>query len=126
MKEVVQVFEGQFTCSGENTEKYMIFSVPMEKEVTRINKKGGKSRKLYLTDHNLVIPQDLWQSHYHCCLKYTGVKYYFTEYNYQKVFDKNLEKWPFNSYIFSNHDINNFTSMLWMIWMIDITVADYT
>ena len=70
---------------------------------------------------------------YECCLKYTGVKYYFTEYkflccnkNYQKVFDKNLEKWPFNSYIFSNHDINNFTSMLWMIWMIDITVADYT
>ena len=41
----------------------------MEKEVTRINKKRGKSRKLYLTDHNLVIPQDLWQSHYQILLK---------------------------------------------------------
>ena len=40
----------------------------MEKEVTRIHKKGGKSRKLYLTDHNLVILQDLWQSHYEILL----------------------------------------------------------
>ena len=68
-----------------------------------------------------------------CCLIYTGFKYDFTEYKFlccnkndPKVFDKNLEKWPVNSYIFSNHDINKFTSMLWMIWMIDITVADYT
>ena len=28
----------QFTCSGENTEKYITFPFPIEKEVTRINK----------------------------------------------------------------------------------------
>ena len=28
----------QFTCLGENTEKYITFSVPIEKEVTRIDK----------------------------------------------------------------------------------------
>ena len=27
-------------CLGENTEKYVTFAVPMEKEVTRIDKNG--------------------------------------------------------------------------------------
>ena len=39
-KELVQEFEGHFTCFGENTEKYMTFSVPIKKEVTKIAKKG--------------------------------------------------------------------------------------
>ena len=30
--------EKRFTCSGENTEKYITFTFPIEKEVTRINK----------------------------------------------------------------------------------------
>ena len=33
-------FKKQFTCLGENTEKYINFTVPIEKEVTRINKNG--------------------------------------------------------------------------------------
>ena len=41
----------------------------MEKEVTRIHKKGEKSRELYITDYNLLMPQDLWQSHYQILLK---------------------------------------------------------
>ena len=67
------------------------------------------------------------KKNYECFLKYTGVKYDLTEYkclfcnkNYQKVFDKNLEKWLVNSYILSNHDFDKFTLLLWMIWMIDI------
>ena len=36
--ELAEEFEGQFTCLGENTEKYMIFSVPKEKEFNRIGK----------------------------------------------------------------------------------------
>ena len=31
-------FKKQFTCLGENTEKYIIFTVPIEKEVARIDK----------------------------------------------------------------------------------------
>ena len=33
-------FKKQSTCLGENTEKYINFTVPIEKEVTRINKYG--------------------------------------------------------------------------------------
>ena len=38
VKELVEEFEGQLTCLGENTEKYITFSVPIENEVTRIEK----------------------------------------------------------------------------------------
>ena len=38
IKELAKEFEGQFTCLGINTKKYIIISVPTEKEVTRIDK----------------------------------------------------------------------------------------
>ena len=38
IKELAEEFEKQFTCSGENTEKYITFTVPIEKEVTRTDK----------------------------------------------------------------------------------------
>ena len=37
-KKLAEESEKQFTCPGENTEQYT-FSVPIEKEVTRIAKK---------------------------------------------------------------------------------------
>ena len=37
IKELMEEFEKQFTCLGENTEKYITFTVPIEKEVTRID-----------------------------------------------------------------------------------------
>ena len=49
IKELAKEFKIQFTCLGENTEKSITFSVPIEKEVTRIDK---KSQKLYLKDYN--------------------------------------------------------------------------
>ena len=33
IKELAKEFEGQFECLGENAEKYIIFSVPIKKEV---------------------------------------------------------------------------------------------
>ena len=33
-------FKKQFTCLGENTKKYVTFTVPSEKEVTRTDKNG--------------------------------------------------------------------------------------
>ena len=33
IKELAEKFEGQFTCLGEVTEKYIYFSFPVEKEV---------------------------------------------------------------------------------------------
>ena len=38
IKELAEEFEKQFTCLTENTEKYITFTVPIEKEVTRIDK----------------------------------------------------------------------------------------
>ena len=35
---MVKEFEKQFTCLGENTEKCISFTVPIEKEVTRSDK----------------------------------------------------------------------------------------
>ena len=37
-KELAEEFKQQFTCLGENTEKYIFFTAPIEKEVTRIDK----------------------------------------------------------------------------------------
>ena len=52
----------QFNCLGENTEKYIIFSVPIEKEFIR------KTVKLNPTYYNLLIAQDLWEAHYQILL----------------------------------------------------------
>ena len=38
IKELSEEFKKQFTCLGENTKKYRTFTVPIEKEVTRIGK----------------------------------------------------------------------------------------
>ena len=68
---MTEEFKKQFTCLGENAQKYMIFVVPIEKEVTGIDKNGGEITKIYLTCHhlyltcyNLLIARDIWQTHY--------------------------------------------------------------
>ena len=40
IKEVAEEFEGQFTCVEESIEKYITFSVSMEKEAITIDKNG--------------------------------------------------------------------------------------
>ena len=40
IKELPEEFIKQFTCIRENTEKYITFTVPIEKEVARIDKNG--------------------------------------------------------------------------------------
>ena len=42
IKEIAEEFKKQFTCFGESTEKYITFTVPIEKEVTRIDKNGAE------------------------------------------------------------------------------------
>ena len=39
-KGFAEEFEKQFTCLREKTEKYITFTVPIEKEVSRIDKNG--------------------------------------------------------------------------------------
>ena len=64
IKELAQNFKKQFMCLGENTEKYITFKVPKEKEVTRIDKMEKKLQKIYSTCCNLLIVLDTWQVYY--------------------------------------------------------------
>ena len=36
-------FKGKFECFGENTETYKAFSIPIEKEIIKIDKHGNES-----------------------------------------------------------------------------------
>ena len=41
IKELAEEFEGEFECLSENTEKYITFSLPIKKEITKKNKNGN-------------------------------------------------------------------------------------
>ena len=43
IKELANGLQGEFECLIENTEKYKTFSIPIEKEVTKIDKDGNKT-----------------------------------------------------------------------------------
>ena len=45
IKELAEEFNKQFTCLGGNIEKYVTFTVPIAKEVTRIDKNGEEFTK---------------------------------------------------------------------------------
>ena len=45
IKQLAEEFEGQFECLGENTEKYITFSVPIKKEVVNGKEKEDKNSK---------------------------------------------------------------------------------
>ena len=45
MKELVKEVKKQFTCLGEVTEKFITFTIPIGKEVTRIDKNGEEVTK---------------------------------------------------------------------------------
>ena len=61
IKESVKEFKKQLTCLGGKAEKYITFTVPIKKEVTRIDKNGEEVTKKYLTCYLLLTAQELWQ-----------------------------------------------------------------
>ena len=64
IKELAEEFKKQFTCLGENTEKYISFTILIEKKVLRIDKNEEEIQKKFLTCYNLLLKQDSWQVHY--------------------------------------------------------------
>ena len=48
IKELAEEFKKQFTCLAENTEKYITFTVPIEKDIKRIDKNGKEITKKYI------------------------------------------------------------------------------
>ena len=48
IKELAEEFKKQFTCLAENTKKYITFTVPIEKDIKRIDKNGKEITKKYI------------------------------------------------------------------------------
>ena len=48
IKELAEKFKKQFTCLGENTYRFITFTVPAEKRVTRIDKTWIENYKKYI------------------------------------------------------------------------------
>ena len=59
IKNLAEEFEGEFECLGENTEKYITFSVPIKKEITKKDKIVEISYKI-----NFMIAIDFCQHRY--------------------------------------------------------------
>ena len=65
--EIIAIIQ-ESTCLGKNTGKYITFTVPIKKEVTRIDENGEEITKIYLTYYSLLIAEDSWQAHYQILL----------------------------------------------------------
>ena len=61
---LAEEFKKQLTCLGEDTEKYITFTVPIEKEVTRIDKNAEEITENISYALQLLIAQHLWQARY--------------------------------------------------------------
>ena len=138
IKELAEEFEGEFECLYENVEKYITFSVPIKKAVTKIDKGGNdKIRKIsykrkfiysfrFMSSSLSNLVQNLSEG-LHCdkctdcksCLDYISIKdnelifrCFECKNNYKKDFNKELIKRFANIYEFCNEDINKFILLL--------------
>ena len=64
IKDLAEEFEEEFECLGENTEKYITFSVPIKKEITKKDKDDNDkitkiSYKLKFIDSYRFMPCSL-------------------------------------------------------------------
>ena len=138
IKESAKEFEREFECLGENTEKYMIFSVPIKKEITKTDKDGKDkitkiSCKIKFIDSfrfmssslsNLVdnLSEGLHSDKSTDCKSYLGYmttkdeqlifRCFECKINYEKDFNKELIKRFANICEFCNGDINKFILLL--------------
>ena len=67
-KDLAKEFEGQFECLGENTEKYITFSVQINKEVIKIDEYGNNKAVNIPLNYNLLTVLDFCQLHYQILL----------------------------------------------------------
>ena len=126
IKELAEEFEGEFECLGENTEKYITFSVPIKKEIIKKDKNGNDkitkiSYKIEFIDSyrfmstslsNLVSNLSEGLHNNRCidcksCLDYMTTKdeqlifrCFSCKKNYEKNFNKDLIKRFANTYEF--------------------------
>ena len=133
IKESVKEFDGNFECLGENTEKYITFSVPIKKEIKNKNKIIEITYKIKFIDSFRFMSTSLSKFvdnlskglHNNRCvdcksyLDYMITKdeklifrYYSCKKNYKKNFNKELIERFANIYEFCNGDLNKFILLL--------------
>ena len=131
IKELVNEFEGNFDCLGENTEKYITFSVPLKKKIE--NKNLEITYKIKFIDSFRFMSSSLSklvdnlseEIHNNKCadcksnldyIKTKNEKLILECYNckqrYRKKFNKELIKRFASSYEFCNNDLNKFVLLL--------------
>ena len=133
IKELAKEFDGNFECLGENTEKYITFSVPTKKEIRNNDKIIEVTYKIKFIDSyrfmltslsNLVdnLSEELHNNRcVDCksCLDYMKIKdeklifrcFSFKK-NYEKDYNKELIKRFANTYKYCNNDLNRFIMLL--------------
>ena len=138
IKELAEKFEGEFQCLGENTEKYITFSIPVKKEIIKIDKDGNDKimktlykikfidsfRFMSTSLSNLVNTLSEGVHNDNCtncksCLDYMTTKdeqlifrCFSCKKNYEKDFIKELIERFANIYEFCNGDLNKFILLL--------------
>ena len=133
IKELVKEFDGNFECLGENTEKYITFSVPLKKEIKNKNKIIQITYKIKFIDSfrfmstsstssTLGLSEGLHNNRcVDCksCLEYRKNKdeklifrCFSCKKNYEKDFNKELIKLFANTYSFCSKDFNKFLLLL--------------
>ena len=132
IKELVKEFDGNFECLGENTEKYITFSVPIKKKIE--NKDLEITYKIRFIDSYRFISSSLSKlvdnlregihnNKYVDCksnLDYVWItknekllsKCFNCDSYYKKKFNKDLIKKVKNTYSFCNNDLNKFVLLL--------------
>ena len=131
IKELVKEFDGNFECLGENTEKYITFSVPIKKGIKNKNKIIEITYKINFIDSFrfmstllLKLVDNLSEGLHNCtdcnsCLDYMKTKdeklilrCFSCKKNYEKDFNKELIKRFANTYISCDNDLNKFILLL--------------
>ena len=131
IKELVKEFEGNFDCLGENTEKYITFSVPLKQKIE--NKNIEITYRIKFIDSFRFMSSSLSKLvnnlsegiHNNKCadcksnLDYIKTKNeklilecYNCKQHYRKKFNKELIKRFASTYEFCNNDLNKFVLLL--------------
>ena len=131
IKELVKEFDGNFECLGENTEKYITFSVPTKKEIR--NKDIEITYKIRLIDSYRFMAMPLSKLIYNLseglhnnkcldcesCLDYIKtktekliLKCFNCKTYYEKGFNEELIERFASTYEFCNNDLNKFILLL--------------
>ena len=133
IKEIVKEFDGNFECLGENTEKYITFSVPIKKEIKNKNKIIAITYKIKFIDSFRFmstslskladnLSEGLYNNRWVDCKSYLDYmitkdeklifRCFSCKKNYKKDFNKELIERFVNIYEFCNGNLNKFILLL--------------